>query len=481
LPGTSRACQQTALSERARRSGPRALGHREPSALGARRRLPGRHVDHQDRERSTGDGNPAEHHDQPAAHRRGDQHRSCTTNVRLESRCTSRRPQTVIGLCGCHWMRAAGYILSVDVRAMVGLSEQTTEWIKVEVMIMDGSALPSLNSDSASVAEWLRRKRRVRAHIFVVLGIVGGTLGFASSAAAQTPPQVVWSQLNPMTSPSGRALASIAYDPATSQLLLFGGAVGSSTSANDTWLWTGTTWSQLHPVTSPPARGGAPLTYDAATGQLLLFGGASSGGVNLNDTWQWSGTNWKQLQPAVRPPAAFDPALVDDPATGQMVLFEDTCTRNSTWMWTGSNWSQAHPATNPSTRCGAALAYDASTASLLLFGGQKSTMFLNDTWSWTGTTWIRLHPPTSPGALGYGSLAGDPASGQLVLFGGYNGVSSLGLTWIWNGTSWTKQRATIGPAGRFFASMAADPATNQLLLFGGFDGVNYLSDSWRHA
>ena len=75
------------------------------------------------------------------------------------------------------------------------------------------------------------------------------------------------------TGPSARSFALMAYDSATSQLLLFGGSNASGVAQNDTWSWTGTAWAQLFPATSPPARGSATLAYDAATSQMVLFGG----------------------------------------------------------------------------------------------------------------------------------------------------------------------------------------------------------------
>ncbi|MHB8320300.1 MAG: kelch repeat-containing protein [Acidimicrobiales bacterium] len=57
------------------------------------------------------------------------------------------------------------------------------------------------------------------------------------------------------------------------------------------------TWAHLNAVASPPIRAGASMAYDAATGQMLLFGGFGSG-VTLDDTWSWNGATWSQLFPA---------------------------------------------------------------------------------------------------------------------------------------------------------------------------------------
>jgi hypothetical protein len=40
------------------------------------------------------------------------------------------------------------------------------------------------------------------------------------------------------------------------------------------------------------------MAYDQATGQLALFGGAiNSGTVAYGDTWTWDGTTWTQISP----------------------------------------------------------------------------------------------------------------------------------------------------------------------------------------
>ena len=54
---------------------------------------------------------------------------------------------------------------------------------------------------------------------------------------------------------------------------------------NDLWAWNGTAWQQLHPVTSPPARFYAQMAYDAASGQAVLFGGAVNDTADIADTW----------------------------------------------------------------------------------------------------------------------------------------------------------------------------------------------------
>ncbi len=129
----------------------------------------------------------------------------------------------------------------------------------------------------------------------------GGVTLFAKWASP--PPPTTWTQLSPATSPPARDFASMAYDPATGQMVLFGGMGIGGSYLDDTWTWNGTTWTQQYPATSPSARDGASMAYDPATGQMVLFGGDAVSSSNLDDTWTWNGTTWTQLSPATSPPA----------------------------------------------------------------------------------------------------------------------------------------------------------------------------------
>jgi len=336
-------------------------------------------------------------------------------------------------------------------------------------------------------ARWSRAARTRRRSFAVVavlccMPLVLATVALVpadSSAGTLT----TWAQLSPATSPPVSTGPSMAYDPATAQMVLFGGFNGSVVS-DDTWTWDGTTWAQLSPATSPPARFYASMAYDPATAQLVLFGGGGYG--LLGDTWTWNGANWTELSPATSPPARDYASMAYDPATGQLVLFGGSNGAgpfdflNDTWTWNGTTWTELSPATSPSVRAGASMAYDPATAQLVLFGGQLNgyAVFLNDTWTWNGTTWTELSPATSPSARFAASMAYDPATAQMVLFGGGNG-GSLGDTWTWNGTTWTELSPATSPQARQAASMDYDPATAQLVLFGGFSG-GADGDTWAY-
>jgi hypothetical protein len=244
-----------------------------------------------------------------------------------------------------------------------------------------------------------------------------------------------WTQQSPATSPPGREYASMAYDAATGQMVLFGGFHSNNGSyLNDTWTWDGTTWTQHSPATSPSGRVNASMAYDAATGQMVLFGGQQFNGSFSNNTWTWDGTTWTQQSPATSPSARDSASMSYDAATGQMVLFGGYgSASNDTWTWDGTTWTQQSPATSPAARNGPSMAYDAASGAVVLFGGITSGTVSADTWSWDGTTWTQLAPlnGNSPAARDAAMMDYDTATGFLVLFGGVgNNFVLLNDTWV---------------------------------------------------
>ena len=319
----------------------------------------------------------------------------------------------------------------------------------------------------------------------IALGAFGVSAVVAATPAAAAP-STTWAKLSPATSPPARYLASMAYDPATGQLVLFGGYDGN-TFLGDTWTWNGSTWAQQFPAASPPARQGASMAYDPATGQLVLFGGEGPlAGDYRNDTWIWNGSTWARLSPATSPSGSgrSQASMAYDTATNQLVLFGGTLGGSEfgdTWTWDGTSWAQLTPATSPPGRFEASMAYDPGHGGLVLYGGDCG-FSCDDTWIWTGSKWrVTLQLPGSAPPERFGpSMADDPGIGRLVLFGGENGPS-LNDTWNWDGTSWGQLSPADSPGARDVASMAYDSASGQLVLFGGYDGVNSLNDTWTYS
>jgi hypothetical protein len=318
----------------------------------------------------------------------------------------------------------------------------------------------------------------IAAALVAVLGVAGVSPPVALAGSQPVP---TWTKQHPATSPSARVYASIAYDAATGNVVLFGGADG----LGDTWVWDGSAWTEQSPATSPPGRWGAAMAYDAATGNVVLFGG-SNHYRNFGDTWVWDGSTWTKQHPATSPPARWNPAMAYDAATGDVVLFGGLAGRHprvlgDTWVWDGSTWTRQHPATSPPARTNAAMTYDAATRNVVLLGGVGAgNTAMRGTWVWDGSTWTRQHPATSPPARWTPAMAYDAATGNVLLFGGYWGKHSrvLGDTWVWDGSTWTKLYPGTSPPARAEAAMAYDAATGKVVLFSGYAVHNYPRGTW---
>ena len=81
---------------------------------------------------------------------------------------------------------------------------------------------------------------------------------------------------------------------------MFGGLNAATGVRGDTWLWDGTAWSPAAPSSSPSGRSIPEMAYDPARRQtVVLFSGI--GNPSLADTWEWDGSNWNQLSPPASP------------------------------------------------------------------------------------------------------------------------------------------------------------------------------------
>jgi hypothetical protein len=119
-------------------------------------------------------------------------------------------------------------------------------------------------------------------------------------------------------------------------VVLFGGDVQNfGIEYNDTWTWDGTTWTQQFPLTAPTARTDASIAYDATLGLVVIFGGGYTS-APLNDTGGWNGTDWGQLHPATQPRGRYAASMSYYPLDGGLVLFGgfDPQALNDTWIFT---------------------------------------------------------------------------------------------------------------------------------------------------
>jgi hypothetical protein len=193
-----------------------------------------------------------------------------------------------------------------------------------------------------------------------------------------------WIERDTTIAPVARHNAVMAYDSSRHEIVLWGGSNSDlGVVLNDTWTWDGTSWSLELPARSPVARSGATMAYDPARDQMVLFGGYDANVAYTSDTWTWDGSTWTRADPDNVPPARSAGAATYDPVLGGVLLFGGNYGLGKhaadTWVWTGNDWLDVGSGQTPQGRWDPAFVYDAALGSAVLFGGNANT-FLDDTW-----------------------------------------------------------------------------------------------------
>ncbi|HTT45200.1 MAG TPA: hypothetical protein VMH38_04205 [Thermoplasmata archaeon] len=338
-----------------------------------------------------------------------------------------------------------------------------------------------------------------------LLGVISQcALRASGGAAAPTPmngdPPSSWKNITPLSgqpNPVGRFLPSMAFDPATDSVLMFGGygelGTGPWVFFQDTWSFSNGAWTEVvdntscTPTTCPSARAGAMLAYDAAENGMILFGGYTYtpeiSVITFSDTWLFSNGVWQNLSGSAGTP--------------------------------------------PSPRFASSMVWDSYDNYVLLFGGELSPIVsASDTWTFDGT-WTNItttaHGPPAPRD---GAAIANSPSGYIMLFGGEDGgvlysdnppqCSDSTVAWWFYGGQWVEMPLSptcvngprqapesglapassvtggIPPCGRVNAALGWSPANNRFVLFGG-EGYpdqstsscsgfvySFLNDTWTY-
>jgi hypothetical protein len=173
-----------------------------------------------------------------------------------------------------------------------------------------------------------------------------------------------------------------AFDENSQQVVLYGEGQGG---VGQTWIWDGSQWHQMA-TPSPPARSGATMAFDPSSRQVVLFGGLGDAAFTLlNDTWAWNNSVWTKLTPGHSPPPRQDASSAPFSTHHQLLLIgglSGDAALGDAWIWNGSDWSST---IGPGARFGAA-AIDVGIG-VFLFGGADSSSQRNDSLEWDGSTW----------------------------------------------------------------------------------------------
>jgi hypothetical protein len=319
--------------------------------------------------------------------------------------------------------------------------------------------------------------------------------------------------------PPARYLASMAYDPAESAEVLFGGWVdlGDLTPTfNDTWTLGSTGWNNVTPAASPPVSGGASMAYLSDAGSVILYGGSTPLlGHDYNLTWSFSDGVWTRLNPASVPPGTFAGTFADDPTAGYGVLLLGVETpyapaSEQTWAFAQDDWTLAGSNSSLPPGGGETMVYDPASQEVVLVPNQGTgfasgststwvyresgwselsttiadgTLLVYDvadgyllgfetsfggtsTWEFSNNTWTELHPSNSPTPGESGGITYDAHDGY-VLFYDYTKGGGNPSTWKWSGGDWTNLNLTTQPnLGHNLAinTMTYDAADGYVLL-----------------
>jgi N-acetylneuraminic acid mutarotase len=268
---------------------------------------------------------------------------------------------------------------------------------------------------------------------------------------AYDPVADTWIPLNPSgTLPAGRYTHAMVYDPVTERVIMFGGDYNSGGNPDgtgqlfdDTWAYdaTANTWTNLNPSGAvPSARAAHTMAYDPGTRRLIMFGGFDDSGSRLNETWAYDpvANNWTELLPSgTLPLGRAGHCVVYHPSSSLMIVFSGENAGNvlnDTWAYdpAANSWTELHPPGRlPEQRYGAMMAYDASDGRLCMFGG-ASSILLDGTWAYDtrANSWTELSMSGArPSALFGSSMVYEPSIGRVIMFGGVTDGGSLNDTW----------------------------------------------------
>jgi hypothetical protein len=173
-------------------------------------------------------------------------------------------------------------------------------------------------------------------------------LALATTLPAQTLSYTLLSSAGPQPSP--RFDGTIAYDPSTRQIYLFGGE--DTAPRDDLWIYSlpDRRWREVQVSGSrPPARFGHTSVFDSTRKQVIVFGGQASG--FFNDVWAFDATQntWRQLsQDGVGPSRRYGHSAVYDAARDRMVIshgFTNAGRFDDTWAFDfiSNTWRDLSP------------------------------------------------------------------------------------------------------------------------------------------
>ncbi len=334
------------------------------------------------------------------------------------------------------------------------------------------------------------------------------TCEVSSSSVRPATTGPAWSNISTkvVPSPSGR-FTTMTWDAADGYVLLYGGAgynsSGDTVVLTDTWSYLNGVWTNLtHEITGgpPPAAEDAALAYDPWTSEAILFGGFTLKNYNLSLTWTYHNKVWANITSTVGTPPSprVVPIFVADLVSKQMILFGGLnesygFSQSNTWLFTGTTWSNitGTVGTSPPPLAGASGAYDPAESGIVVWGtileGPQAAgltfLFAGGTWHNLTTSEEGVVPTTDLAAVGSYAPTSSLIAVASVEFNDTGSGNYAPVMWSFSDGNWTNITSSVlVPASGSVAAVATDPS-GALLMFGGATAISEASDlsQWMYA
>jgi len=335
---------------------------------------------------------------------------------------------------------------------------------------------------------------------------VGGYPGPLSNETWSYDPVLVkWTKMSPTSSPKARSYHTMAFDPGTARIILYGGVESHGAALCDTWSYDlkNDAWTEVHPSPNPGPRTGHAMVYMGTPGTILLVG-------NGLDTWMYKASTQTWTKKGATIPYALDRiAATYDLVKNEVVMLAggaDCDSNKDVYIYnvTGDKWSTLNLATSPGYRESPSMAYDSGTTTVAVFAGDHARCMgsggggwippNDDMWLYDRTTGNWTHVLRGPvGAHGQ-AMAWVPTHGSAFMLGGMANGYSLRDSWMYGTGNQTWYRKNWTWSAGYKSAIAYDSKRDNILSFAGFSGYggeamgqtsadleryNFTTDEWK--
>jgi PKD repeat protein len=305
--------------------------------------------------------------------------------------------------------------------------------------------------------------------------------------------------------PGYRFETQMAWDAADNYSILFGGESAKGVDESDTWTYLNGSWTNItsevtgHP---PPTLDGS-MAYDPSTRSVILFGGTAAGAWR-NYTWSYHDRTWTNLSATAHaPPITIQPTLATDANADELVTaFVDFYSIAETWTFQGGHWTNVTATAHFPLQVDLGYSDPVQLCADPADGGVLALSVLaNGTGFWGGTyvfksgSWLNLtsESPTAP-ILPYGIIpySGEPlfylpSAAAVVYHAGFymtqnSTIPQTSVTWAFVADRWSNVTAAVGPVPApsvlSAGGVAVDPVDSAAVTFGGTCTFLPLTQQW---